>query len=85
MRQWIRIEVNNKSCGVSVAIDNADHVSSNAIKLEETVTYECHVQRLQSQFRDGGEQKRNLQDDIRGQMARALRNEGNQATENTSY
>ena len=38
---------------LSVAIDNVDHVLSNAIKFEETVTYECHVQRLQSQFRDG--------------------------------
>ena len=53
MRQRSRVEVNSKSRGVSVAIDNVDHVLSNAIKFEETVTYECHVQRLQSQFRDG--------------------------------
>ena len=53
MRQRSRVEVNSKSCGVSVAIDNADHVFSNAIKFEEIVIYECHVQRLQSQFRDG--------------------------------
>ena len=52
-RQRFRVEVNSKSCGVSVAIDNVDHVPSNAIEFEETVTYECHVQRLQSQFRDG--------------------------------
>ena len=47
------LEVNSKSCGVSVAIDNVGHVFSNVIKFEETVIYECHVQRLQSQFRDG--------------------------------
>ena len=51
--EWIRAQVNSKSCGVSVAIDNADHEFSNAIKFEETVIYECHVQRLQSQLRDG--------------------------------
>ena len=43
-------DCNRKSCGVSVDIDNVDHVPLNAIKLEETVTYECHVQ---SQIRDG--------------------------------
>ena len=53
MRQWFRVEVNSKSCGVSVAIDNVGHVFSNAIKFEEIVIYECHVQCLQSQFRDG--------------------------------
>ena len=73
----------SKSCGVSVAIDNVGHVFSNAIKFEEIVIYECHVQRLQSQFRNGREQKRNLQNDIRGQTARALRNESNQTSENT--
>ena len=55
MRQRFRVEVNSKSCGVLVAIDNVGHVFSNAIniKFEETVIYEWHVQRLQSQFRDG--------------------------------
>ena len=47
-----QVEVDNNSCGVSVAIDNVGHVFSTAIKFEETL-YECHVQRLQSQFRDG--------------------------------
>ena len=70
---------------MSVALDNADHVFSNAIKFEETVIYECHVQRLQSQFRDGCEQKRNLQNDIREQTARAFRNKSNQTSENTFY
>ena len=37
-------DCNRKSCGVSVDIDNVDHVPLNAIKLEETVTHECHVQ-----------------------------------------
>ena len=37
-------DCNRKSCGVSVDIDNVDHVPLNAIKLEETVTYECHAQ-----------------------------------------
>ena len=40
-------------CGVSVAIDTVGNVFSNAIKFEETVIYECHVQCLQSQSRDG--------------------------------
>ena len=43
-------DCNRKSCGVPVDIDKVDHVPLNAIKLEEPVTYECHVQ---SQFRDG--------------------------------
>ena len=60
-------DCNRKCCAVPVAVDNADHVPSSAIKFEETV------------------QKGNLQnDDIRGQITRALRNESNQATENTS-
>ena len=66
---------------MSVVIDNVDHVPSNAINSEETVAYECHVQRLQSQSRDGCEQKRNLQNDIRGQTA----NECNQTSENTFH
>ena len=37
----------------STAIDNVGHVFSNAIKSEETVICECHVQCLQSQSRDG--------------------------------
>ena len=48
-------DCNRKSCAVPVAIDNADHVPSSAIKFEETVTYDYH-ERLQSQFRDGWEQ-----------------------------
>ena len=48
----VSIEVNSKSCGVSVAIDNVGHVFSNVTKFEETVIYWCHVQCLQSQFRD---------------------------------
>ena len=52
MRQWFRVDVISKSCGVSVAIDNVGHVFSNAIKSEEIVINECHVQCLQSQFRD---------------------------------
>ena len=84
MRQWFRVEVNSKSCGVSVAVENVGHVFSNAINSEETVIYVCHVQCLQSQFRDGCEQKRNLQNDTRGQTARAVCNESNPISENTS-
>ena len=40
---------------------------------------------LQSQSRDGREQKRNLQNDIRGQTARAFQNKCNQTSENTFY
>ena len=35
-------DCNRKSCGVPVAIDNADHASSSAIESEETVLCECH-------------------------------------------
>ena len=31
-----------KSCGVPVAIDDADHAPTSAMKFEETITYECH-------------------------------------------
>ena len=37
-------DCNRKSCGVSIDIDSVDHVPLNAIKLEETETYECHAQ-----------------------------------------
>ena len=35
-------DCNGKSYGVSIAIDNADHVSSSAVKFEETVLCELH-------------------------------------------
>ena len=38
---------------MSVDTDNVGHVFSNAMKSEETVIYECHVQCLQSQSREG--------------------------------
>ena len=37
-----RHDCNRKSCGVPVAIDNADHTPVNPAMLEETFTYKCH-------------------------------------------
>ena len=37
-----RYDCNRKSCGVPVAIDNADHMLVNPAMLEETFAYECY-------------------------------------------
>ena len=35
-------DCNRRSCGVPIAIDNADHEPSSSVKFNETVTYEGH-------------------------------------------
>ena len=37
-----KYDCNKKRCGVPVAIYNADHDPSSAVKFNETATYECH-------------------------------------------
>ena len=48
-------DCNRKSCGVPVAIDNADHASSSAIESEETVLCECHSGNCLDGTPDGNE------------------------------
>ena len=38
----MQTRLQQESCGVPVAIDNADHTRVNAAMLEETFTYKCH-------------------------------------------